>query len=206
MWMISKLTQYISGVFFPQECFVCKKSGACLCSACLRSIPAPIDTPGHFISSRYSYKDIRIKRVIHAIKFFHRRDLAVPLSEELLTLLPETSSTTVLVPIPMPLLRRVLRGYNQSELLAKQLGRLAQLEVDTKLLARNTTPLRQVKTHNRKERLRNQKNAFKASRKAEGKDIILVDDVTTTGATLTEARNKLLSKGARSVIAITIAH
>jgi predicted amidophosphoribosyltransferase len=58
----------------------------------------------------------------------------------------------------------------------------------------------------RKERIDNQKNAFSINSSVENKIIILIDDVTTTGSTLHEARTLLLKKGAHEVHALTIAH
>lgn len=204
--MMNSFIQSIITFLFPVQCFVCKKNHDVLCRDCLRSILPPLDTPHHFISSRYSYKDTRIKRVVHAIKFFHRKDLLTPISQELATLLPEKANGWILVPIPMPHLRRMLRGYNQSELLATKLSEMSDIPIDTSLLKKKSSPPRQVRARNKKERLRNQKNTFRCTKNVTGLNIILIDDVTTTGSTLFEARKILLSGGARSVIAITIAH
>jgi ComF family protein len=106
----------------------------------------------------------------------------------------------------MPYFRKMLRGYNQAELLAKNVSVAAGTPFDTSVLKRKSSPSRQVVTRTRAERLRNQKGTFRVTSNVEGKDIILIDDVTTTGSTLLEARRVLLDAGARSVIAITIAH
>ncbi len=204
--MMNSLMQSIVSFLFPAHCFVCKKSGEVLCGNCLHAIYPPLDTPHHFISARYSYKDKRMKKIIHAIKFFHRKDLIIPLSHELLPLLPRINGNLVLVPVPMPHFRRLLRGYNQSELLAHKLSSLSGVPVDTSILKRNISPTRQVTTHNRKERLRNQKNTFITHKDLAGREIIIIDDVTTTGATLSEAKKVLDRAGASKVHAITIAH
>ncbi len=206
MWMMNSLIQSVASFLFPKQCYLCQKSDETLCSTCLRSILPPLDTPHHFIYSRYTYKDTRLRKVIHAVKFFHRKDLLFPLSHELESLLPEKKDNLVLVPIPMPLYRRMLRGYNQSELLAKSLSTLSGIPTDFSLIKRRSSPVRQVTTHNKKERLRNQRNTFMTTGKLAGKNIVLIDDVTTTGSTLLEARKVLLDGGATSVIAITVAH
>lgn len=204
--MMNSFIQSVASFFFPKQCYLCKKSNDILCLTCLGSILPPLDTPHHFIYSRYTYKDTRLKKVVHAIKFFHRKDLLIPLSRELVALLPEKRDGLILAPIPMPFYRRMLRGYNQSELLAKSLSTLSGIPVDFSLLKRRSSPVRQVTTHNKKERLRNQKNTFMTTGKLAGKNIVLIDDVTTTGSTLLEARKVLLDGGAASVVAITIAH
>ncbi len=203
---MNSLAQSIVNFLFPTHCFVCKKSDVVLCDKCLHAMHPPLDTPHHFISARYSYKDKRMKKIIHAIKFFHRKDLIRPLSRELLPLLPHINGNLVLVPVPMPRFRRLLRGYNQSELLAHTLSSLSGIPVDTSILIRRTSPARQVTTHNRKERLRNQKNTFITYKDLTGREIIIIDDVTTTGATLSEAKKVLDRAGASKVHAITIAH
>jgi competence protein ComFC len=193
-------------LLFPKKCFICAKDGESLCVSCLHSICPPIETPHHFISSRYSYRDIRIKKIIHAIKFFHRKDLIAPIAKELLIHLPEKNTSLILIPIPMTFVRRLLRGYNQSELLARTLSKLSGVPVDSKILSRKKSTLRQVKSGSRKERLRNQKNTFIVNKSLEDKEVIIIDDVTTTGATLLEAKRVLLNAGAQNVHAITIAH
>lgn len=203
---MNSLAQSIITFLFPPQCFVCKRSNNIICDTCLHSISPPLDTPHHFISSRYSYKNEKVKKIIHAIKFFHRKDLLIPLSQELAELLPQKKEGYVLVPIPMPYLRSLFRGYNQSEILAKRLGTLSKIPIDCSLLKRKSSPSRQVTTHNKKERRDNQKGTFIATRSAKGKEIILIDDVTTTGSTLLEARKVLLDAGASSITAITIAH
>lgn len=111
-----------------------------------------------------------------------------------------------LVPIPMPRIRKLLRGYNQSELMAQQLSTLLSVSVSTSILRRIKTPLRQAVTKTKSERMKNQHGSFGIVDGAHPTHIILIDDVTTTGATLEEARNILLKNGAQSVIAYTLAH
>ena len=165
--------------------------------------------------SIYSFSDPLIKKVIHAIKYFHRKDLIEPLTEELAKELSKIISsgsynlvpnTYLLVPIPMPLLRKYMRGYNQAEIIAIELSKKCSLPLNTKILVRKKSPKRQVTTKTKGERLRNQHNTFEVIGNTQGKHIILVDDVTTTGATLFEARNVLLKAGANTVRAVTLAH
>ncbi|PIQ68235.1 MAG: hypothetical protein COV91_05240 [Candidatus Taylorbacteria bacterium CG11_big_fil_rev_8_21_14_0_20_46_11] len=64
----------------------------------------------------------------------------------------------------------------------------------------------QTKSRNKKERMKNLAGCFEASIEVSGRNVILIDDVATTGATLLEARRALRKSGARKVIAFTIAH
>lgn len=141
------------------------------------------------------------------MKFFGRKDVAVCLSSELVSLVTQIQDyqSYVLVPIPMPKLRKYIRGYNQSEVLAKHLALHCSAQIDCSLLRRSTAPQRQVSVASRTRRLLNQKGTFVAG-DAAGRRIILIDDVTTTGATLMEARTVLLASGALEVRALTLAH
>lgn len=109
-----------------------------------------------------------------------------------------------LVPVPLHWRRRLRRGFNQSHLLAKGLN-LPQVPVSTDLVRiRNTEQQWNLKPPQRR---RNVKGAF-AVRKGhpfEGKTVALMDDITTSGATLEECAKVLKRSGARKVIALVVA-
>lgn len=208
---MNSLLSKILSVLFPPSCYNCHQEGTSLCTSCLSSCKKSIETPALYITSVYSFQDKLIKKVIHAIKYFHRRDLIEPLTQELGIILlqklkKENITNLVIVPIPMSSLRKYMRGYNQAELIAKTLSQQCSLDINTKILLRKKSPKRQVTTKTRSERLLNQNDSFMVMKDVSGLNIILVDDVTTTGATIMEARKTLLKQGARSVSAITIAH
>jgi ComF family protein len=230
MWTIRAFISKTLSILFPAHCFGCGKEGFSLCPLCLKSCKKSIDTPTLYITSIYSFRDPLIKKAIHSIKYFHRRDLIEPLTKELVEVLKvglmdqeinlkgslrEPLNTTsyklmatnwTLVPIPMPTLRKYVRGYNQAELIARELSQQCSLPIATKILTRIHSPKRQVTTRTRGERLQNQHNSFKVINSVKNMHIILVDDVITTGATLFEARKVLLHAGATSVRAVTLAH
>lgn len=115
----------------------------------------------------------------------------------------------VIVPIPLSPERLRERGYNQAEKLAKELikidkGENFKLNSDWLKKVRSTDS--QSHTRNRTERLNNLKNCFSASSDVEGKNIILLDDVITTGATMKEAKNTLRQAGAKKIICVAVAH
>jgi competence protein ComFC len=211
-------------IIFPAKCFECGKKNTSLCKECLDRTSKAVDTPYIWITSIYSFKDPLIKKAVHAIKYYHRKDLADPLTDALAKDLlakfaqnfPSENSALsgnsnletknwILVPIPMPRFRKYLRGYNQAELIATSLSLKTGISYGN-LLTRSRSPHRQVESETRSERLDNQKNSFKALHSVPGNNIILVDDVTTTGATLFEARKILLKAGAKEVQAVTLAH
>jgi len=111
-----------------------------------------------------------------------------------------------IVPVPLHPRRLKERGYNQSGLLAKELGKLANLPVIQDVLIRIKEARPQVKASDVKERRSNVANAFICQDEVvSGKQIILVDDVCTSGATLESCALALKNKGAITVWGLTLA-
>ncbi len=121
------------------------------------------------------------------------------------------AGVTLLVPIPLSRERIKERGYNQTEKIAEALSTMADsasftLETKALIKIRHTQP--QMSVSDKKKRLEHLTGAFSVPNPSLviGRDIVLIDDVTTTGATITEARKTLLRAGARQVTAYVIAH
>jgi ComF family protein len=119
-------------------------------------------------------------------------------------LLPDISPDTVICHVPTASVRIRLRGYDQSELIAKHLARKRKMRHMT--LLRRYGRSRQVGS-GRSERFEHLKKALQARPGAAIADrhVLLIDDITTTGATLEAAANVLKEAGARSVDAIVFA-
>ena len=115
----------------------------------------------------------------------------------------------VIVPIPLSAERLRERGYNQAERLARELHKIdneQNFKLETNWLKKIRSTDSQSHTRNKTERLKNLSGCFEASGDVIGKNIILLDDVITTGATMKEARNTLRQAGARKVICVGVAH
>lgn len=209
--MIHSLSDTLLGLLFPKACYLCRKEGNPLCSACIASFRRSIDTPYTYCHNYFSFKDALFRKCIHASKYYHRPDLIAPLTAatyaEFLPLVTSLENP-YLVPIPAHRLRIWMRGYNQAEKIAREYSKLYSVPLLLTVLLQKKASKSQAHTKNRKERLTNKKHSFSIAPGVQlhGKDIILIDDVTTTGATIHEARKKLLESGARSVTAITLAH
>ncbi|HBV01434.1 MAG TPA: hypothetical protein DEF00_03525 [Candidatus Taylorbacteria bacterium] len=173
---------------------------------------------GKEILSCFDYRDRLVRQAVFELKYRGNKKvarlLATTLYDELLAFLEEYAPLTnftepLLVPIPLSKTRESERGFNQCKLLVDIL-----LEMDggrnftlSFALTKCKDTGSQTKMDTRKKRLENLKGCFVADGKAvEGRNIILIDDVATTGATLVEARKTLLRAGARKVIAFTVAH
>jgi ComF family protein len=99
-----------------------------------------------------------------------------------------------IVPVPLAGMRQRLRGYNQASLLARELGVLTGVSVDSKLLKRDRNTPSQTQQRDAAARRRNVDGAFSLARRTVPERVLLVDDVTTTGATL-DACARLLREG-----------
>lgn len=166
----------------------------------------------------FHYKDERVRAIIWEIKY---KENTLPLEhigklmyDEIISAISETvifdsDASFVLLPIPITQRKRSERGYNQSEYIAK-----AILENDLEHVLLYAPQwfqkTKETKTQSHSEskidRLENLRGSFEANEKLQGKYVVLIDDVVTTGSTLLEARNALTEKGVRQVIAFTIAH
>ncbi|MFZ2038362.1 MAG: phosphoribosyltransferase family protein [Minisyncoccia bacterium] len=165
-----------------------------------------------------SYKHPLTRTAIWEMKYRGNRaitrKMALVIYDYLLIELSEASTwqnftEPIIVPIPLSPERLRERGYNQAGKLAKELvkidkGENFKLNSDWLKKVRSTDS--QSHTRNRTERLNNLKNCFSASSDVEGKNIILLDDVITTGATMKEAKNTLRQAGAKKVICVAVAH
>lgn len=148
-----------------------------------------------------------MREAIYQLKYKNFRALA-PLLAELLTEYLKRGSLTVEVVVPVPLHPRRMRerGYNQAALLARELGKLTGLPVAEEALRRARDSLPQAKAPSAEIRRRNVEGAFVCSdRRLSGMQVLLLDDVCTTGATLNSCAIALKDAGARSVCGLTLA-
>ncbi len=178
----------------------------------LRIAPPRTEVSEDGVCILWNYRTPLIKSAIWEMKFRGNRKVAALLGgflyQKLITKI--TSEKILLIPVPMSKNRRKEKGFNQVELLLDavkihDVEERFQLEKNILTKIRNTP--RQVSIKNRENRLRNLIGAFGADESSvRGRTIFLVDDVTTTGATLAEAKKTLLSAGAKKVFCFALAH
>ena len=212
-------------LFFPPRCVVCDAAGPHLCDVCLRRFQrtvAPrcercwtpgrvglcercLDAPPAFRALRASFvfRDA-IRDAIHAVKY---RGLSVAAEDlvEAARPLEVHDDVQLVVTVPMAGRRRRLRGYNQAELIARAVAKRLGLPCDATALhrVRSTAQQAGLDLEHRRE---NVEGAFRADRRrVAGRTVLLVDDVTTSGATLDACARALLAAGATAVDAWALA-
>jgi ComF family protein len=184
----------------PPGCARCGQPGPdALCGACLASPPAfDAVRAGGLLGGP-------LADAIHALKYRNRPAVARSLGAWLAAraALPAGAA---LVSIPLARGRRIERGYDQAALLADALARAAGARgqrLRAALRRVRETPPQVGRT--REERARNVAGAFEAGPAVAGRDVVLVDDVVTTGATADAAATALRRAGARSIVVVALA-
>jgi ComF family protein len=147
-----------------------------------------------------------MRQAVHQFKYKNLRSLAAPLAELLASYLNNYPLPgEVLVPVPLHRKRLRERGYNQSSLLARELGKLLKLPVAAGCLARVKYILPQAQTKSLTERIRNTQDAFSClNSQLQNTRVLLIDDVSTSGATLDACASVLKTAGALSVWGIAL--
>jgi ComF family protein len=147
-----------------------------------------------------------IREAVLRLKYRELRAIAPTLARLLAEHLGSHSvEADLLVPVPLHPRREAQRGFNQSLLLARQVGRLLGLPVEERGLARVKDSPPQARTLSRRERWANVQGAFEARVPFAGRHVLLVDDVCTTGATLEACAQALRGAGAVSVWGLAVA-
>lgn len=174
------------------------------CPACLDSPPA---FSRHRSACRYRGT---VKDLIRLLKYQKKMVLGDDLARFLFKHLRREHSlwwgADILVPVPLHPHRLRQRGFNQAEILARRLSRLSRLDLQTKALikVRDAAPQTTLSGEDRRSNLRGA-YAVRGGRLIQGKTVILVDDVFTTGATMEECSRVLREAGAGEVRAVSIA-
>ena len=165
------------------------------CGNCLRKPPPFAQVIAPWLYSEY------LGQLIHLWKFSGELGMT-PLLATLWLQRAEPAPVDVLVPVPLHWWRQWRRGFNQSELLARQLQRsnptLAAVPIDTRLLLRQRATAVQSGS-NAQARAQNLRGAFTVGRPCDNLRIAVIDDVFTTGATATEVAGTLSRAGASHI-------
>ncbi len=166
----------------------------------------------------FQYKNRFVRKAIWEIKYRKNKIILEKFSKPLYEFIIEEISdemlfgnfrNPVIIPIPSSKKRRNERGFNQAELIAKKIFEMdsgTNFSLETVWLSKIKDTPHQSELKNRSDRLKNLIDAFDAKEKVSGKNIILIDDVITTGTTMSEAIKALKKSGAKNVLGFSIAH
>mgnify|MGYP000341350924 CR=1 FL=1 len=203
---ILKVYNEILDIIYPAEekCIICKSDGFIgLCPCCKKSINRAIFENNNL---SYGFYGGILKKLILEFKYESNYTAGYLLSNFLLEIIEENNiKADVICYVPMTKKAEKKRGFNQCKVIAKNISNATGIPVRKCIKKiRNT---KEQKTLNKEERIENLSGAFKVNNvdNIKNRNVILIDDVITTGATISECQNILKKSGAKKIIVLTIA-
>ena len=207
------------GLLFPNQCLVCNEgefySQDPICLDCFQQMtPLPSGNRvqeltvnnGIYISlSGWDFGD-ELRKAVHSLKYEDRARIGFFLGKLLGDQLHKKTiqELNYLIPVPLHPVKFRDRGFNQAKWIADGLGQAVQKPVYTKLMKRIKHTISQT-TLDRKERLKTMKKAFRINQDVTAKNIGIVDDVLTTGLTISSMAFIVKDAGAKTIVALTMA-
>lgn len=225
--LFTKLTSSALELLFPLQCLGCQREGNLLCAQCRNGLDR-LNPPWCNVCARPSPRSLctfcrrtplaidgirapylmqgPVQEAIYGLKYRSIRAIAPELAELLAQYMTRRPITgDLLVPVPLHSRRLRSRGYNQSALLARELGKLTGLAVDEELVYRIKDAPPQVHAASQEQRRSNVADSFRCTADVTDMKLILLDDVATTGSTLSACATALKDAGAVSVWGLTVA-
>ncbi len=210
----SLMDDFVS-LFYPELCLICNnnllKFEECICISCLHQTPRTdcfLETENQ-VSKKFwgriklenaaalfqFNKDGNAQKLIHKLKYEDGKSTGIFLGKQLAFAINDSdffNDIKVIIPVPLHPKKERLRGYNQSDFIAKGINEILKIKVNKKSLLR----IENTDSQTRKKRFSRWKNmmnsfALKDARRLKNKHILLIDDVVTTGSTLEACAQKL---------------
>lgn len=222
------LSDFVS-LLYPTLCNGCdlplKKGEKHICVSCFMAIPQtdyhlelhnPITTKFYGkikINRAMAYfsftKGGKLQKVMHKLKYKEAQEMGEYLGKQYGVLLKQHNMSKLfdlIVPVPLHKHKLLKRGFNQAEVISKGLSEGLSVEHAPHLIVRNVFTETQTKK-NRIERWKNVENIFTVTdhKKVKGKNMVIVDDVITTGSTIEACAHAFLDSGAKSISVICLA-
>lgn len=210
---LNQIIDSVLNLIYNQKCLICScaKTDNLLCKNCAKDV--------EYLSgfAQRKYKNILIfsatiyrgttKKLIHLLKFSHNKKAAKPLAHILFNYFKklEIENDYIIVYPPSFFLKNAYRGYNHMFLISKEFSKLTGFKIKKDLIKKIKPTKPQYKTRNRH---KNIKDSFEINEKYikefKNKNILLIDDITTSGATLEELINCFLQKEIYNITCLTI--
>lgn len=204
----------ISNILFPAKCVSCELSGSFICEGCKLKFTndwelrfsrkvSNVDLVMYF----GDYKNTVIKDFVKSFKYKFIQELKDEIHSILVrhrSMIRSFLNGADLIPVPLHQARLNWRGFNQSMVLCEVLSEISGCSISNDL--KRIIDTRPQVECQYQERLINVKDAFEAASGLSNDRYVIVDDVFTTGSTLSNCGKALYSAGARNVKAITLAH
>ena len=214
----SRFSARILNLLFPRFCLNCQREGYYLCPDCFSLLEISDlhqRCPGKNLDDIYfalPYKNPLVKKLVRAFKYPpFIKELSQTLSEIIIAHLQMSNNVEnfreyIIVPVPLEKRRMKWRGFNQAEEIGKHLADYLKLPLVSEVLvkAKPTPPQVELPSKRRKENLRETFFA-KNIKSVRGKNILLLDDVYTTGSTMEECARTLRKAGAKKIIGAAVA-
>ena len=219
---IDKIIEKFLNLIFPPVCGFCGKiNNEFLCDKCKQKLQSeklsqiddyknqPVFFDEHYYLFKYK-KDIRdyiLKYKFDEKSYLYKSFSELFIRDEVFTK-SFIDNYDIIISVPIHKKRFRTRGYNQSDLIAKEISKKCSIEYSNKVLIKNNNIVAQSSLEDKLDRVRNIKNAFCAGEDIgliKDKKIAIFDDVFTTGATVNECSKVLKQCGAKCVGVFTIA-
>lgn len=201
-------------LIFPKFCLNCRKRGVYLCSDCLQKVGI---SSGAFFKHQYlnglisiwAYEGV-VRKAILALKYRFASEIAREMAELFSQALKQRFlpfQDPILVPVPLARKRQNWRGFNQSAVLGKLICQKMNWDFQPDLILRhkNTRPQAELSQKDRRLNIQGVFVMNQSKMQNTGRDILIFDDVATTGATLEEAAKVLRHAGAKKIYGLTLA-
>lgn len=224
-----KLFKSLVNLLFPRVCAACGnvllEGEDSVCTTCRFLLPKtgyennpdnPLaqmfygQMPFNAVTAEFFFsKTGKVQHLIHGLKYHHCRENGIFLGQEIgksLLKAPDYQGIDFIIPIPLHPKKEKLRGYNQSHVISEGIHEIMNIPIAEKSLVRSVFTDTQTKK-SREERYQNVKDIFelKKPEQLQGKHVLLVDDVLTTGATLMSAGKALLHAEGIKISVATVA-
>ncbi len=197
---------------YRKKCYFCRTNyeNSVMCQNCYDKIEMMSLAPSRILLGVkiYSccYYQKEMQKLIRGVKYHNLKELAyfqAKFMYEYFSKIFDKKENFLIIPVPMHKKRFKQRKYNHMDLVADELSKLTGWKVNTKLIQRIKETKPQYKL-NTKEREENLKNAFKVTKENyNGEKLLLIDDILTTGSTLTEIIKTLNKDGITNIVGLT---